>query len=1045
MLKEGIYEQVINTEIADELNICEREGYIYSAGEIVSPESSKIFADYISDIIKQQLHIVLDKKDNITGQVELVNRLIETIKSQTEESELDGKILDVNPQQLLSLLNKQNTIFSINKDAEIVRPETSIAQSSLFTGAVHEPQMFSELKREIASSDRIDMLVSFIKWSGLRLIIDDLLEFTRKGGKLRIITTSYMGATDYKAIERLSELENTTIKVSYDTKITRLHAKSYVFYRNTEYTTAYVGSSNMSNAALSSGLEWNLKIAQRDQPETIQKINATFQSYWNSSEFELYDEGKKERLKIALNQEKYISVSSEGILNFDIRPYTYQQEVLDKLEAERQVQGYYRNLVVAATGTGKTVISAFDYKRFKAQSKPKVPRLLFIAHREEILKQSLYTFRHVLRDNNFGELFVGNHTPDSFDNLFVSIQTYNSQGLYDKISDDYYDYIVIDEFHHAASSSYQKLLSHHKPTILLGLTATPERMDGKSILSYFDNRIAAEIRLPEAIDRKLLSPFQYFGVSDDIDLSHLKWSRGGYDKSELSNLFTFSERIAHNRALHIIESVLKYTTDIDEVKGLGFCVSIEHAKYMADVFNEHGISSIALVGSSGSDLRNSAKKRLIDGEVKFIFVVDIYNEGVDIPEINTVLFLRPSESLTIFLQQLGRGLRLCEGKECLTVLDFIGQANSKYRFENKFSALLTDSSKSIQKEIKKGFTHLPKGCYIHLEKKSKEYILSNIKASFSGKSGLVSRIASFEEDSGLSLSLSNFLDYYNLDVRTIYAKDSFSRLSVLAGVKETFCDVDESILFKALQRICLINSRRFIAFILRALSGEKWVYSPAENRMLQMLQYTVWLKGVNDCPYDDTIQSILVNPTMCNEMIELLEYQHRKIDFVDESVEVGFDCPLDLHCTYSRDQILVAMDFMKPATVREGVKYIQDKSIDLLFVTLNKSEKDYSPTTMYNDYSINEELFHWQSQSGTSVTSPTGLRYINQRREGNRILLFVRDSKKDTILGTTDSYTFLGAVEYVEHSNSKPINITWKLNRHIPAKFYKKSNKLMVV
>ena len=1045
MLKEGIYEQVINAEITEELNVCKQEGYIYSAGNIISPESSKILADYISDIIKQQLHIVLDKKEDIKGQVALVNKLIETIQSQTEEYELEGKILNVNPQQLLSLLNSNNSIFAIKKNAEIVRPETSIAQSSLFTGAIHEPQMFSELKREIASSDRIDMLVSFIKWSGLRLIIDDLFEFTRKGGVLRIITTSYMGATDYKAVERLNELENTTIKVSYDTKITRLHAKSYVFYRNTEFTTAYVGSSNMSNAALSSGLEWNMKIAQRDQSETIHKINATFESYWNSNEFECYDKENSDRLKIALRQEKYVGVSDSGILNFDIRPYTYQQEVLDKLEAERTIRGNYKNLIVAATGTGKTVISAFDYKRFKAQSKPKTPRLLFVAHREEILKQSLYTFRHVLRDNNFGELFVGDHIPDSLDNLFVSIQTYNSQRLYDKISDDYYDYIVVDEFHHAAATTYQKLLSHHKPRILLGLTATPERMDGKSILSYFNDRIAAEIRLPEAIDRKLLSPFQYFGVSDCADLSQLKWSRGGYDKSELSNLFTFSERIANKRALHIIESVLRYTTDIDEVKGLGFCVSIEHANYMSNVFNENGISSIALIGNSARDVRNNAKQRLVNGEIKFIFVVDIYNEGVDIPEVNTILFLRPTESLTIFLQQLGRGLRLSEGKECLTVLDFIGQANNRYRFENKFSALLTDSSKSIQKEIKSGFISLPKGCYIQLEKKSKEYILENIKASFSGIKGLVSRIASFEEDSGLTLSLSNFLDYYNLDVRTIYAKNSFSHLLVLAGVKESISDVDEVVLQKALPRFCLINSRRFITLILRALKGEVWDYSPAENRMLQMLQFTVWQKGLDACPFDDTIQSIRANPTMCNEMIELLAYQYNRIDFVDEKVSVGFDCPLDLHCTYSRDQIIVAMDMMNPSTVREGSKYIKDKGIDILFVTLNKSEKDYSPTTMYNDYSINEELFHWQSQSTISVTSPTGLRYIKQRTEGNKILLFVRENKKDQVLGTTESYTFLGTVEYVEHSSSKPINITWKLSRPIPAKFYKKSNKLMVV
>lgn len=1045
MIKEGIYEEIINKEIADALNHCKQEGYEYFASKISAPESSKILTDYITDIIKSQLNIVFDKQDDINNQVALINSILETIKAHTKESDLEGKQLEQNPKQLLSLLNTKNTIFAVNKKAEIIRPETSIAQSSLFTGANSEPQMFSELKKEIVSSDRIDMLVSFIKWSGLRLIINELREFTRKGGILRIITTSYMGATDFKAVEELRGLENTTIKVSYDTKTTRLHAKSYIFYRNTDYTTAYIGSSNLSNAALSSGLEWNVKIAQKDQLETILKINATFESYWNSSEFELYDYDKQDRLKIALAQEKYVGVTDNGILNFDIRPYTYQQEVLDKLEAERKIRGNFKNLVVAATGTGKTVISAFDFKRFWAESKPKSPKLLFVAHREEILKQSLYTFRHVLRDNNFGELFVGDHKPDSLDNLFVSIQTYNSQDLSSKIDEDYYDYIIVDEFHHAAASTYQKLLVHHKPKILLGLTATPERMDGKSVLSYFNDRISAEIRLPEAIDRKLLCPFQYFGVSDDVDLSTLKWSRGGYDRKELTNVYTFNERTAYRRASHIFESVTKYTTDLNDVKGLGFCVSKDHADYMAKIFNEKGVPSISLTSDSCTDLRNSAKQKLVNGEIKFIFVVDIYNEGVDIPEINTVLFLRPTESLTIFLQQLGRGLRLSEGKECLTVLDFIGQANTKYRFEDKFTALLTDSNKSIKREIKNGFVNLPKGCYIQLEKKSREYILSNINSSFGERRGLVSRISSFNDDSGIELTLRNFLDYYNVDIRHIYARDSFSRLCVDAMKIEDFNDKDEDQLKKALQRLCLINSRRFIEFILKVLNGEQWIYSDSEKRMLNMLQFTIWQKSIADCPYDDILDSLRANPTIYKEMIELLEYQYSKIDFVDENLSIGFDCPLDLHCCYSRDQILVAMDFMKPATVREGTKYIQDKKIDLFFVTLNKSEKEYSPTTMYQDYSINEELFHWQSQSTTSDTSSTGLRYINQRKGDHKILLFVRESKKDRILGATDSYVYLGPVEYIAHNGSKPINFTWKLCRPIPAKLYKKTNKLLVI
>ena len=589
------------------------------------------------------------------------------------------------------------------------------------------------------------------------------------------------------------------------------------------------------NAALTSGLEWNTKVTRRDLPETIDKIAATFEYYWNDREFEYYAEDQKERLARALKAEKYFDTNNADVYTMDINPYSYQQEILDKLEAERTVRGYTRNLVVAATGTGKTVISALDYKRFRKQNPDKPCRLLFVAHREEILKQSLYTFRAVLKDANFGELFVGNYKPESIDNLFLSIQTFNSQSFTEKTSPDFYDYITVDEFHHAAASTYQKLLSYYQPRILLGLTATPKRMDGKNILPYFSNRIAAEIRLPEAIDRKLLCPFQYFGVTDTVDLDALKWSAGGYQKSELEHIYTFSGAVADRRADHVVTALLKYVTDIDEVKGLGFCVTIDHAEFMCRYFNDHNIPSMCLTGQSSDEERAAAKRRLVSGEVRFIFVVDIYNEGVDIPEVNTVLFLRPTESLTIFLQQLGRGLRLSEDKECLTVLDFI-----------------------------------------------------------------------------------------------------------------------------------------------------------------------------------------------------------------DEPVDLGFDCPLDLHCTYTRDQLLVALDFMKPSTVREGVKWLPEKNIDVFFVTLNKADKDYSPTTMYNDYSINESLFHWQSQSTTAENSPTGQRYIHHKERGSKVLLFVREFKSDRVTGGAEAYTYLGTANYVKHTGSRPMNITWQLNRPIPAKFLKKTNKLVV-
>ena len=1048
MLKDGLYEQVINNKLVTELAECTDK--LSTTASIDKAEASKVLSKYLTEVVEKGLDNIIDNGGDISSQVELVNKIVSVIKDETKESDFSEMSVAERAEQLLSLFDKKNSMLALNENANIVRPETSIAQSSLFTGAIHEPQMYTELKKEIVSCNKIDMLVSFIKWSGLRLIMDELTTFTKNGGELRIITTSYMGATDVKAIEELRKLPNTQIKVSYDTKRTRLHAKTYVFYRDTGFTTAYVGSSNLSNAAISSGLEWNVKVTKKDLPETIDKITATFESYWNSTEFEYYSEDQKERLARALKAEKYHDSNNPELYTMDITPYSYQQEILDKLNAEREVRGYYRNLVVAATGTGKTVISALDYKRFRKQNPDKPCRLLFVAHREEILAQSIYTFRAVLKDANFGEMFVGKYKPDSIDNLFISIQTFNSQDFTEKTTADFYDYIIVDEFHHAAAPTYQKLLEYYKPKILLGLTATPERMDGKSILSYFNNRIAAEIRLPEAIDRKLLCPFQYFGVTDTIDLDSLKWTVGGYDKGELSKIYTFSGMAANRRADLIINSLLKYVTDIDAVKGLGFCVSIEHAEFMCRYFNEHGIPSMYLTGASPDEERKSAKESLVSGKVRFIFVVDIYNEGVDIPEVNTVLFLRPTESLTVFLQQLGRGLRLSEDKECLTVLDFIGQANKKYNFEDKFAALLSNTTRSVTREIKDGFVSVPKGCYIQLEKKAAKYILENIRASYGNTAGLITRVASFEEDTGIELTLANFLDYYHIDARAMYKYSSFSRLCARADVIDDFEESTEEAMTKAFARFATVDSRRWIKFLIKTLKNLDNIdfnnLSDIEKRMLQMFYITVWGKAVEDWNSDEVLDNFYAltdSPRMLGELIELLEYNYNKIDFIDEVVSLGFDCPLDLHCTYTRDQLLVAMDFMKPNTVREGVKWLSEKETDVFFITLNKSDKDYSPTTMYNDYSINEILFHWQSQSTTADTSTTGQRYIHHKERGSKVLLFVREFKNDTF-GNTAPYTFLGTANYVKHNGSKPMNVTWKLDKPIPAKYLKKTNKLVV-
>ena len=1055
VLEQGLYEQIINKAIKRELKRSTWDDAVVKTGGIDKAEASKVIADYVAGAVKQALDAIEETggDSSLESQIELANRVISLVGGGSKVTE-DAKIEEPG-EQLLALIGKKNTAYAVNAKKQISRPETSIAQSSLFTGgASHEPQMLTELQKEIESSDRIDMLVSFIKWSGYRQIQKQLEEFSQRGGKLRVITTPYIGATDPKALDAISQLKGAEVKVSYDTKSARLHAKTYVFYRKTGFTTAYVGSSNLSKPALTSGCEWNMKVTKQDLPEVVAKIESTFESYWASQDFEAYDPSQRERFEAALTSERRGSGDSAATdrvaYNFAIRPYAFQQAILDRLRAEREVRGHWRNLVVAATGTGKTVISAFDYQDFcKRYNGGRPARLLFVAHREEILKQSQACFAGVLKDPDFGDLFVGGRVPEQIDHLFASIQTLNSREFMSKTTPDFYDFIIIDEFHHAAASSYQTLLEHYKPKVLLGLTATPERADGKSILKYFDDRIAAEIRLPEAIDRKLLCPFQYFGVADDVDLSHLKWNRGGYDVNELSNLYTFDQAVAKRRAQLIASSLDRYVADINEVIGLGFCVTKEHARFMADQFNSYGIPSMSLTSDSSPEERKTAASKLVHGELKFIFVVDIYNEGVDIPEVNTVLFLRPTESLTVFLQQLGRGLRMAEGKDCLTVLDFVGQANKRYNFEDKFAALLEPGRRSVATEVKNGFVSVPKGCYIQLERKVREHVLANISRSIGDRRWIVAHLETFAEDSGEELTLANFLNYHHLDPRVLYAKnDSFAQHMVAAGLIDPFDSPDKEALSKAMKRICAIDSWRWIKFIQDAFDRCESMtlseLSERELRMLEMFQITIWGANLKNAPYSDALEClrhVKQNTVLYQEIRELLQYNLEHIDFVDEEVDFGFECPLDLHCQYTRDQLYVALGIRDPGNVREGVRWLKDKRVDVLTNTLNKSSKDYSPTTMYKDYSINEHLFHWQSQSTTSADSPTGQRYIHHKEQGSKVLLFVREFNDD-IAGTAP-FTFLGLADYVSHEGDRPMSIVWELERPIPAKFIKKSNKLL--
>ncbi len=1026
-MKTGLYEEIISILLNQELNKPENSHLSFEKEKIDEEESHIILAKHLKNIFEK---ILLRERNNLVKQVDLTNSILDFLANKTQEHSLELYKIQVENELLLSIQNSLDT--NLHLQNKIIRPLTSLSQNSLFTGSLKEPSLASEIRKEILTSDKIDMLISFVKWSGIRIIENELKEFTsRPNARLRIITTSYMKATDYKAVEFLSNLPNTEIKVSYDTNRTRLHAKAYLFHRDTGFTTAYIGSSNLSNPALTDGLEWNLKVTAKDNNHIIQKFEGTFEAYWNDKEFVKFEHQEKERLQIALSPDE--KLINNFTFFFDLQPFSYQQEILDKLEAERQIHKRYKNLIVAATGTGKTVISAFDYKNFVAKNQKMKNRLLFVAHREEILKQSLACFRAVLKEQNFGSLLVGNFKPNQIDHLFISIQSFNSKDFCNLTTTNFYDFIIIDEFHHAASNSYQTLLSYYKPTILLGLTATPERTDGKSVEVFFDNHTSAEIRLYDALNRKLLTPFQYFGISDVVDYSAMAWKKGYYDITELSEKLN-----NQSRANLIVQALEKYVKNVYDVIGLAFCASIEHATFMAQHFNQVGISSLALFGNSPKELRQNAPKMLVNREVNFIFTVDIFNEGIDIPEVDTILFLRPTESLIVFLQQLGRGLRLSPNKEYLTVLDFIGQAHKYYNFESKFKSLITKNTQSISKEIENDFPNLPSGSSIILEKVAKEHILQNVRFSLnSNKNQLIQRIQNFFTDTGNELNLLNFLHHYQLSLYDIYDKSCWHKLLQQAGILETIEISNEEILTKGIKRFLHINSRNYIDFILSWIESNNNIdLQNNDNKTFAlMLHYDFWVKGkeLGFVSLSDSLTQLFDNQWFINELKSILLFAKEKINFVDKPIVISPIHTLYLHCAYNRDEILSSLGFLefnlrKPQG--EGVLYLANIKTDVLFITLNKSDKHYSPTTSYEDYAISDVLFHWQSQSKTSETSNTGKRYITHQETGNTILLFVRIDKKRK--GNASPFYFLGKANYVKHESSLPMSIIWKLEEPMP-------------
>lgn len=1023
-LPEGVYESLLTTRLKQLL--ADRPHDTRLLYDVDEGDEPHVLARHVRTAVERALS---SEKDPATRR-DLVNRILKQLGDESET-------LPSVSQQLHFLHRPAGPgVDYVVPD----RPSTPLSDAALLTNSMGEPNLGSELRAELETADSVDLLIAFVKWYGLRLLEPQLQRLRARGIPLRVITTTYMGATERAALDRLVNEFGAEVRIQYDALRTRLHAKAWLFSRNTGFDTAYVGSSNLSRAALLDGVEWNVRLSAIATPSLMQKFGATFETYWNDASFELYDPVRdRDRLDDALAAASGIKSTDQATISIsglDVQPFPYQAEMLESLDVARVVHDRHHNLVVAATGTGKTVLAALDYRRLRERA-GRDPRLLFVAHRHEILTQSLRTYREVLRNQDFGELYVGGARPERWQHVFASVQSLNSYGV-QNIPADHFEIVVIDEFHHAQARTYREVLEHLTPEELLGLTATPERADGINVAQeFFGGHVAAELRLWDALASELLSPFHYFGVADGTDLSGITWKRGNYDTNELERVYTGNDA----RAAIILQTVRDKIAAPNTMRALGFCVSIAHAEYMARVFATAGIPAVAVTSGPGSADRTQALADLRDGRIAAIFTVDMFNEGVDLPSVDTVLFLRPTESATIFLQQLGRGLRRAHGKAVLTALDFVGHQNKSFRFADRFRAMTGVTRKGLTDQVHKGFPFLPSGCQIMLDQQTQAVVLDNIKKQ------LVTRWAAMTTElrSHPTDDLATYLDESGVELPDVVKSDrSWTRLRRESGLQVAPEGPQERLLLKRVRAFSHIDDPERAAAYLDWLSDDAPTYSAADRRMQEfgrMLFFSLWTGGGGFTSYDAGLRALREEPNVRDDLRQVIELGLESATHVTQPLVGALgQLPLSTHARYTREEAVAALAYASvggraPNSFREGVLYSKEIDADAFFITLKKSEADYSPTTMYQDYAISPELFHWESQSSTSVDSPTGQRYMNHASRGSHVLLFARESKLNDF-GAGVPYVFLGPATYVNHRGERPIAFTWRLHTPLPQSIY---------
>jgi superfamily II DNA or RNA helicase len=1018
-------------------------------------------AEFLADVITRQLSTILDdvsgdEAEKAKRQLELVNGLLVMLRQRLAGRSADG--VSASGEVVDLVAPPLRVLRAVQRDQQFpVSPEIGLGVPWLFTAGKGSPSLLQEIRRELASSDQVDILVSFITVSGVRKLQDVLQQITAKGAqedgqaqpktRLRILTTTYTGATEARALDELARLPGCEVRVSLDGRRTRLHAKAWLFQRKTGFGSAYVGSANLSGAALTGGLEWTVKLTQRAQEALFARAVAHFETLWADSEFQRYDPDNVEHrqaLAAALGRESFGGEPSATISFFDLQPKTYQLEMLEQLSTER-AHGRTRNLLVAATGTGKTVVAAFDYRN-TCRIEGGRPRLLFVAHREEILRQAMRTYREVLRDPEFGDLLTGSHQPERWDHLFATIDSMTSRDLVATVGAEHWHTVVVDECHRLAADRFDAFAKAVRPSVLLGLTATPERSDGQPIAPYFDSRPdgspAVELRLWHALDLQLLAPFEYYACDDATDFSEVPWDRPG-EREAVDNLVTGNDV----RAKLVINEWRRLASDARQSRAIVFCVSVAHAEFMTDWLNRAGLPAACVVGTTAPEVRRRAPQRLLSGELCALVTVDLYNEGIDLPMVDTLLLLRPTQSPVLFQQQIGRGLRLAPGKESCLVLDFVGQHRAEFRFDRLLSSLTGLSRRELVDGVENGFGSLPPGCHIHLQRQTREQVLQGLRSLTSQNwRRLKTELQTYAALRGRSaIQLADFLHDQALELEDIYrtgtgqGRSGWTSLKRDAGLIVAEPGPEEDYLSRRFGDLLHVDDPRRLDVMtaVGSLQGSSPALNAEDALGVQMLAYQIDGRYEQAAGHEAFLERLEGHPAIAAELVELSALLQARSTLGAHPVPGLEDTPLCLHAGYGAREILTAVGWLtasRRVPFQAGTLSLLSRKTELLFVTLDKSE-GYHDRIAYHDYAISAERFHWQSQNSAGPDTPGGRRYLDSATNGWQFQLFVRPRKGE-------AYRACGSVTLESAEGDRPMSIVWRLQTPLPARLFREFSVL---